>query len=106
MNILNTDIISNIYLENGVSIDINNNSLSENTIYKEEGGNLIPVNDPPYRVYNIGDYNSLISTKNYKSASSGKSKYLRVDGDEDSRTALEFSGGELRTVDYNKFKNL
>ena len=113
-NILSTEI-QNIYLENGTSTDIDNNSLIGDTIYKEVDGNLEPLQNPPYKVYDIGNgLNSLVSIENSVSASAGDSKYLRITGndpkgqddDNDSQTAIEFTGGKLRTVSYNRFKDL
>lgn len=113
-NMLSTEI-QNVYLENGTSTDIDNNSLIGDTIYKEVNGNLEILKNPPYKVYDIGNgLNSLVSIENSVSASAGDSKYLRITGndprgdkdDNDSQTAIEFAGGKLRTVSYNRFKDL
>lgn len=102
-----SDEIQNIYLENGTCTDTNGNPLIGDTIYKEVDGNLEPLQNPPYKVYDIGNgLNSLVSIENSVSASAGDSKYLRITGDEDSQTAIEFAGGKLRTVSYNRFKDL
>lgn len=98
--------IQNVYLENGSCTDVRGNPLSGDTIYKEVDGNLEPLQNPPYKVYDIGSYNSLVSIENSISSSAGDSKYLRISGDKHSNTALEFTGGKLRTVSYNRFKDL
>ena len=107
-NIISNEEISNIYLETGVFRDINYEKLSGDTIYKITDEGLKPLTNPPYKLYRETglNFNSLVSTSNYSGSSSGPSLYLRAYGDEDSRTALKFSGGNLRVVDYTKFKNL
>lgn len=112
-NIISNDVINNIYLENGTFRDINYNQLSGDTIYKivkkdEEFKGLKPLNNPPYKVYkDTGlNFNSLVSISNYTGSSVPQSQYLRAEGDEDSKMSLKFSGGNLRTVEYTKFKNL
>ena len=107
-NIITNDEINNIYLESGIFRDINYEKLSGDTIYKITNEGLKPLTNPPYKLYRETglNFNSLVSISNYSGSSSGPSLYLRAYGDKDSLTALKFSGGNLRVVDYTKFKNL
>ena len=109
-DIVNNDIISNIFIGNnsGILKDKNGQRLNGNTIYKLENNELIAINNPPYRVYEAtgNDYNSLVSTVNYNGSSSPLSRYIRAMGDKDSMTALKFSGGRLKVVNQETFKNL
>jgi hypothetical protein len=47
-----------------------------------------------------------VSTVNYNGSSSPLSRYIRAMGDEDSMTALKFSGGRLKVINQETFKNL
>lgn len=105
--ILNNDSLQNIYLDSGISQDINGDELSKSTIYRLENGKLKPLYGSPFQLYDFGEYyNSLICSKNTSNPSPLASRYLRANGDSDSNTVLEFSGGALKTVDYKSFQNL
>lgn len=117
VNIIDNEVINNIYIGNGLVRDSLGQRLSGDTIYKLVDNKLVPLTNPPYKVYRDtnGNYNSLVSIENYIGSSPSLSQYLRASGDEDgdgsqvggdSMTALRFSGGRLRVVNYNIFQNL
>ena len=111
VSIIDSNTISNIYLKDGSLKDIKGKYLSSNSFYKlDNDGNLIPIEDSPYKIYDTGEYfNSIVSNSNESSNSSTSSRYLRAEGcedDDDAKTSLEFAGGDLRTVNYSKFQNL
>lgn len=116
IDIIDNNIINNIYIKNGLVRDSLGQRLSGDTIYKLINNELVPLTNPPYKVYRDtdGNYNSLVSINNYIGSSPSLSQYLRASGDEDdgsqidgdSMTALKFSGGRLRVVNYNTFQNL
>ena len=113
VNVLEQNVISNIYIENGDTLDVNGYDLSDSTIYKDQEGKLVPISNPPFKVYvdDSIDYNSIVCIDSDLAANDtqgSKTRCLRafgIDSGSDDIT-LEFTGGELRTANRYKFYNI